>query len=402
MESDSLGALDKRNAGPTVYNGESPTWHLERPSTAERMKELNANSGFVAAERTLTSVLRGFHYRGDRAEVRRGWHVSDEWTRKYVPELPWKSKGEKPFDPQVDIENLRKKKLDKLEARNEGQILAQVKEVDHQDYEDDAKSLISDIDEQPDGCIDEQGDTAQVDEDIPSDDRGMDAEKTADDKTLNWSAGNQREWYDVTGQPMLVHDAYGRLREPHRRPHTAQSFTSQETDHQHDNLLTFLVDDRYFKGKEPMKSKRTIKDSILHQSQNKTRKKKSTKLRKTNTAPGDLSRAKLTNEGRQKLSDERRRMEQNRILRQVTEEEFQRETERRMMMSTVANPQKRLMLHRYFEEQREIAAKKIETLVRAQEHQMLTDMKLTSGPDLRGSNFEKVSKPPDYFTNIKI
>ena len=33
----------------------------------------------------------------------------------------------------------------------------------------------------------------------------------------------------------------------------------------------------------------------------------------------------------------------------MTEEEFQRETERRMMLATVANPQKRLMLHRYFE-----------------------------------------------------
>ena len=38
-----------------------------------------------------------------------------------------------------------------------------------------------------------------------------------------------------------------------------------------------------------------------------------------------------------------------RVCRHVTEEEFQRETERRMMLATIANPQKRLMLHRYFE-----------------------------------------------------
>ena len=57
-------------------------------------------------------------------------------------------------------------------------------------------------------------------------------------------------------------------------------------------------------------------------------------------------RGKLTNDGAAKLSEEARRMEQNRILRHITEEEFQRETERRMMLATIANPQKRLMLHR--------------------------------------------------------
>merc|ERR1712070_1084558 len=196
------------------------------------------------------------------------------------------------------------------------------------------------------------------------------------------------------------------LREPHRRPQTAQSFASQETDHQHDNLLSFLVDDRYFKGKEPMKSKRTIKDSILHKASSdkgsSARKKKQKQCRKARSAPQGGNRGRVTIEGEQKLSDERRRMEQNRLLRQVTEEEFQRETERRMMLSTIANPQKRLMLHRYFEEQRAIAAKKIEALVRAQEHTMLTDMKLTTGPDLRGPNFEKTCQAPSYFTHVQL
>ena len=129
-----------------------------------------------------------------------------------------------------------------------------------------------------------------------------------------------------------------------------------------------------------------------------------------------------------------------------------------MMLSTIANPQKRMMLHKYFEEQREIAAKKVETLVRAQailimpinanncrvavisativqklliivrsisltltcmtfsvskptilltsmlfkEHAMLVDMKLALGPDLRGPNFAKTFEPPEYFTNIKM
>merc|ERR1712159_230671 len=106
---DSFGITDKRNAGPKLYPGESPTWHLERPTTAQRMEEMNAKSGFVAPERSLSSVLRGFHYRGDRAEIRRGWHVSKEWRRKYVPELPWK-KGAVPFDPRVDVNHLRKVK----------------------------------------------------------------------------------------------------------------------------------------------------------------------------------------------------------------------------------------------------------------------------------------------------
>jgi len=51
---------------------------------------------------------------------------------------------------------------------------------------------------------------------------------------------------------------------PSKRPPTAKSFHSQETDHQHDNLLQFLVDDRFFKGKEPMRQKRAITESLLH------------------------------------------------------------------------------------------------------------------------------------------
>ena len=50
------------------------------------------------------------------------------------------------------------------------------------------------------------------------------------------------------------------------------------------------------------------------------------------------------------------------------------------------------------QEQRAIATRKIEALVRAQEHSMLIDMKLTpNAPDLRGVNFEKTYEPPKYF-----
>jgi len=211
---------------------------------------------------------------------------------------------------------------------------------------------------------------------------------------------NQKNWHDVTGRRLLKHDSQGRMVQPEERPPTAKTFTSQGTDHQHDNLLTFLVDDRYFKGKEPMKSKRAVKDSILHKMPSKAGKKNGKTKDTVQELRRPLSRAqggKVTKEGGKRLSDEQRRMEQNRVLRQVTEEEFQRETERRMMLATIANPQKRLMLHRYFEEQRAIAAKKIEALILAQEHSMLTDMKLTSGPDLRGPNFEKTYEPPSYF-----
>merc|ERR1719502_2197168 len=152
-----------------------------------------------------------------------------------------------------------------------------------------------------------------------------------------------------------------------------------------------------------MKTKRALKENVLHKLPSKTG--KSTKAigvaRSKSADPlgssGFPKKGKLTPQGKKNLTDEARRMEQNRILRHVTEEEFQRETERRMMLATIANPQKRLMLHRYFEEQRAIAAKKIESLVRAQEHAMLCDMKLTVGPDLRGPNFEKTYEPPAYF-----
>jgi len=198
-------------------------------------------------------------------------------------------------------------------------------------------------------------------------------------------------WHDVTGRRMLKHDTEGRMREPDKRPPTAQTFHSQMTDHQHDNMLSFLVDDRFFKGKEPMATKRAIADSILHKLPNK----KGIKHKEPQIEGPD---PKYSKEGGARLSEEKRRMEQNRILRHVTEEEFQRETERRMMLATIANPQKRLMLHRYFEEQRAIATRKIEALVRAQEHSMLIDMKLQAdGPDLRGANFEKTYEPPTYF-----
>merc|ERR1712070_937320 len=102
------------------------------------------------------------------------------------------------------------------------------------------------------------------------------------------------------------------LREPHRRPQTAQSFASQETDHQHDNLLSFLVDDRYFKGKEPMKSKRSIKDSILHKQPTK----RQIKSRRNGVGAGQMSKdpikdqylASTKPQSSKRLSDEERRM----------------------------------------------------------------------------------------------
>lgn len=138
------------------------------------------------------------------------------------------------------------------------------------------------------------------------------------------------------------------MKRPHKRPPTAQSFHSQETDHQHDNLLQFLVDDRFFKGKEPMRQKRAITETLLH----KIPDKKGVKHEQATVEPIKGKAAlgsKYSKDGAKLLTEEKRRMEQNRILRHVTEEEFQRETERRMMLATIANPQKRLMLHRYFE-----------------------------------------------------
>lgn len=53
-------------------------WHINRQSTARRMEEINDSAGFIAKETTLTTVLRGFHYKADRAERRRAWHVSEK------------------------------------------------------------------------------------------------------------------------------------------------------------------------------------------------------------------------------------------------------------------------------------------------------------------------------------
>jgi len=368
------------------------------------MEKANASAGFIPEQRTLAGVLRGFHYKGDRAEVRRGWHVSDEWTRKYVPKLPWKV-GEKPFDPNVDVKHLRKVKGE-AGQRYEAVMANQDDESVQEEWEDDfsqeadeelyneewqgsEEGALRGIYEVDDEVIPE--DTAEEgDVPVPLEEAGTFAWRTK-------PAGEGR-MTDVTGRQLLRHDREGRLRRPDLRPPTAKSFTSQASDHQHDNLLTFLVDDRFFGGKEPMKQKRAIKESILHKMPDTKAKKKSKGGPRSKSADvAGKVRGKLTNDGAAKLSEEARRMEQNRILRHITEEEFQRETERRMMLATIANPQKRLMLHRYFEEQRAIATKKIEALVRAQEHAMLTDMKLAAGPDLRGPNFEKTYEKPDYF-----
>jgi len=357
--------------GPKVYKGQSPTWHLDRPSTAERMAELNAKSGFIAAGRTLTSVLRGFHYRGDRAEIRRGWHVSKEWRRKYVPELPWK-KGSVPFDPRVDVKHLRKVKGEAAEKYHAAIADESDEEADSwQDFDEFAEDVPWDLDEagtgqQLEGVL--EGEAEEVDhEEVSTGEHEMegddDAEETMQEGTLNWAPPEPKNWRDVTGRRMLKCDTEGRLLNPEERPLTAKTFTSQDTDHQHDNLLTFLVDDRYFKGKEPMKSKRAITESILHKMPDKKSKKHKEKRTVDEFRP--VSRAqggRVTKEGGKRLSDEARRVEQNRILRQVTEEEFQRETERRMMLATIANPQKRLMLHRYFEGSEQSQQKRLRPL----------------------------------------
>lgn len=394
-EPNSLGETDPR-AEKKKRNlpGESPTWHLERPSTAERQEAANANCGFIPAERTLASVIRGFHYKGDRAEVRRGWHVSKEWKRKYVPKLPWKP-GEPPFDPRVDVKHLRKVKGDaskKYEASLRFNQEGGDEEWDEElDWDDEGMGDMEGMEGMVDFDMREMDEEREVDEDL-MEGEGDDLMPVpiAEAGTFAWKKQSDNDpWHDITGRRILKHDGDGRLVNPGQRPGTAQSFTSQETDHQHDNMLSFLVDDRFFKGKEPMRCKRGVKETILHKIPTKNASKAPPPVAKPKT--------KLTKDGAARLSEESRRMEQNRILRHVTEEEFQRETERRMMLATIANPQKRLMLHRYFEEQRAIAAKKIEALVRAQEHAMLTDMKLTSGADLRGPNFEKTYEPPSFF-----
>lgn len=53
-------------------------WHIDRPSTAKRMEAINENAGFIAQQTNLTTVLRGFHFKADRAERRRAWHVSEK------------------------------------------------------------------------------------------------------------------------------------------------------------------------------------------------------------------------------------------------------------------------------------------------------------------------------------
>lgn len=51
-------------------------WHIKRPSTAQRKQAVNVTAGYVGKERNLTTVFRSFHYKADRAERRRAWHVS--------------------------------------------------------------------------------------------------------------------------------------------------------------------------------------------------------------------------------------------------------------------------------------------------------------------------------------
>jgi len=51
---DAKGEIDpRRKPKNATYKGDSPTWHLERPSTAERMAKQNAAGGYVAEQRTL-------------------------------------------------------------------------------------------------------------------------------------------------------------------------------------------------------------------------------------------------------------------------------------------------------------------------------------------------------------
>ena len=56
-------------------------WHIKRPSTAQRKQAVNDTAGYVGKERNLTTVFRSFHYKADRAERRRAWHVSKKVLR---------------------------------------------------------------------------------------------------------------------------------------------------------------------------------------------------------------------------------------------------------------------------------------------------------------------------------
>jgi len=51
---------DRRENKNDAYGGETKNWHLERPSTAERMIKQNDAGGFVAAQRTLHRHLRAW------------------------------------------------------------------------------------------------------------------------------------------------------------------------------------------------------------------------------------------------------------------------------------------------------------------------------------------------------
>jgi len=457
---------------PPCFEEEDAEWHIKRPSTAQRKQAVNDTAGYVGKERNLTTVFRSFHYKADRAERRRAWHVSKKWKERMLPKLPWQV-GKQPVDPRVDTTHLKRcKSPEAMErhmlaeaARGDGPAQIPVEEIEEEaamcadgapvgevGEEADLLAALGDggmpgleellgtanaeadalcaIAEQGGGAarsmtkadwIAKHGNAEGFDEYDFDGDGIVDIDEVAmkDDQESEWYdknpiykdaifGGNKsKQWHDVTGLPLIRHDDDGNMPvgaappplmvQPDGEPLECQPLELQlETEAKnHNQLLKVLVDDRFslpmkFHVPEPEiavnNGKKVKKKSLAERTKN--------KYNKAGKGPLMLPPSKPLSKG---LSQEQQRMEQNRMLRQMTEDEFGRETERRMMLATIANPQKRLLLHRYFEEQRAIAAKEINTMVEACEHAVLSDLGLTKGVDRRGVNFQLEKETPLYF-----
>lgn len=401
-----------RDKSPRAGDGgteKSPDWHIDRPSTAKRMEAINENAGFIAQQTNLTTVLRGFHFKADRAERRRAWHVSEKWKQRHIKKKPWKV-GEVSIDVHKDYSHLKhapspeSQKIYRAStpiAEGRGNELATVPEEDpglETEAEEwaqgaSAEELLEAMNEtNVDDLLNESEEPVEEVDIVYKKSEFYDENPIYNPVFQGYKGKESGPWHDVTGLPMLKHDDNGNLNEE-RPPTVAESVASEESDGQHQNLIKYLVDDRFKKtkfqqGETPMTE---------GQGKSKALRKRKKDRYKSPLGPLHLPPPKPLSKA---LSEEQQRMEQNRILRQMTEEEFQRETERRMMIATIANPRKRLLLHQYFEEQRAIAAKKLSAMVAACEHAVLQDMGLTKGPDQRGPNFKSTYKKPAYFPEL--
>lgn len=380
-----------------------PEWHINRPTTAQRIKEINESARFVAKETNLTTVWRGFHFKADRAERRRAWHVSEKWKARHIKKKPWKE-GQTPTDPRVDTSHLKRVTSPEAQERFQASLVSKEQPAEVPEEEPSLseekwgglegemegaslEQLLEEAELESDAILEEQ---EHISEWYDKDPIYKDAVFEKEDKA--------KPWKDVTGAEMLRHGTDGKLLEDRPESQEGGSDCSDAlSDHQHDNLVKFLVDDRFLKGKPGFRrgngptvggSKKLKKKAALQAKKNRW---------KEPAGPVHMPKPKPLTKG---LSEESQRMEQNRILRQMTENEFQRETERRMMIATIANPRKRLLLHQYFEEQRALAAKEINDMVDSCEHAVLRDMGLAGGDDLRGPNFQRTYQKPVYFPEI--